>query len=226
MRQNVCFPMPSAIVHPESDHQMITPTTGRSHASMAFPGARRTGGGLRNWVRSLWPTTDPDDEVIVAEVYREYYRPLLTFVLRLTAGDRQWAEDVVQETMIRAWRRMDQLDGEASSLMPWLATVARRIVIDDRRRKDARPQEAGEGPLENLQIPDDVETLLRTVVVSEALKALSPAHREILSETVLRDRTVNEAAQLLGIPVGTAKSRVYYALRALRVTLEERGVTT
>ncbi|MBC6460954.1 sigma factor-like helix-turn-helix DNA-binding protein, partial [Actinomadura sp. HBU206391] len=66
---------------------------------------------------------------------------------------------------------------------------------------------------------------LRTVVVSEALKALTPAHREILTETVLQDRTVNEAAQRLGIPIGTAKSRVYYALRALRVALEERGVT-
>jgi RNA polymerase sigma-70 factor (ECF subfamily) len=180
---------------------------------------------LRGWIRRLRPVTDVDREIIVAELYRQYQRPLLAFVLRLTAGDRQWAEDVVQETMIRAWRSADRLDSEASSLMPWLATVARRIVIDDRRRKDARPCETGEGPLENLQIPDDVEGLLRTVVVSEALNALTPAHREILNETVLRDRTVNEAAQKLGIPVGTAKSRVYYALRALRVALEERGVT-
>nr|WP_312881826.1 sigma-70 family RNA polymerase sigma factor [Actinomadura alba] len=171
------------------------------------------------------PVVDVDREIVVAELYRQYQRPLLGFVLRLTAGDRQWAEDVVQETMIRAWRSVDRLDSEASSLMPWLATVARRIVIDDRRRKDARPRETDDGPLEHLQIPDDVEGLLRTVVVSEALNALTPAHREILNETVLRDRTVNEAAQRLGIPVGTAKSRVYYALRALRVALEERGVT-
>nr|WP_306434495.1 sigma-70 family RNA polymerase sigma factor [Actinomadura roseirufa] len=166
-----------------------------------------------------------DEQVIVTELYGVYGRPLLSFVLRLTGGDRHWAEDVVQETMIRAWRGAHRLDAEAPSLLPWLATVARRIVIDDTRRRNARPREAGEGPLENLRVPDGLEDLLRSVVVSDALLALSPAHREILEETFFRDRTVNEAARRLGIPVGTVKSRVYYALRALRVALEERGVT-
>lgn len=191
---------------------------------MAFPGARgRT--RARTWLRALRPVSDADDELIVTRLYEEYHGPLLAFVIRQTGGDRQWAEDVVQETMIRAWSSLDQLDADADSLMPWLATVARRIVIDERRRRGARPQEAGEGPLEGLQTPDGMEDLLRGVVVSEALQALSPAHREVLTETVLRDRTVNEAAEVLGIPVGTVKSRVYYALRALRVVLEERGVT-
>lgn len=74
-------------------------------------------------------------------------------------------------------------------------------------------------------MPDEMEGLLHQVVVTEALKALSPAHREILNETILRDRSVNDAAEALGIPVGTVKSRVYYAVRALRIALEERGVT-
>jgi RNA polymerase sigma-70 factor (ECF subfamily) len=54
--------------------------------------------------------------------------------------------------------------------------------------------------------------------------ALSPLHRQVLNETILRDRTVNQAAEVLGVPVGTVKSRVYYALRALQVVLAERGV--
>lgn len=196
---------------------------------MALPGSTgRQPGGLRSLLRrpgTARPPSAASDEEIVAELYREYHRPLLAFVLRLTGGDRQWAEDVVQETMIRAWRSAHQLDENATSLLPWLATVARRIVIDDQRRKNARPQEAGEGPLENMRVPDGLEDLLRSVVVSEALLALSPAHREVLNETFFRDRSVNEAAKHLGIPVGTVKSRVYYALRALRVALEERGVT-
>jgi len=165
-----------------------------------------------------------DDDAFVAEMYRQYRVPLMTYVLRLTAGDRQHAEDVVQETMLRAWRQAGKLDLTEPSLMPWLATVARRIVIDDKRRRSARPTETGDEMLENAPSADTTDDLLRKVVVTEALQSLTAAHREVLSETILRDRTVNEAAETLGIPVGTVKSRVYYALKALRVVLAERGV--
>jgi RNA polymerase sigma factor (sigma-70 family) len=166
------------------------------------------------------------DDVLLTALYRQYRGPLLSFVLRLTAGDRQQAEDVVQETMVRAWQEARRLDLTGRSLMPWLATVARRIVIDEDRRKRARPPEVGGGVEEGPPVAhDETESLLRKVLVTEALQALSPAHREVLNETILRDRTVNEAAEVLGIPVGTVKSRVYYALKALRVVLAERGVT-
>lgn len=194
---------------------------------MAFPGFRGKA-RKRGEVRRLRHVSDAADELAVAELYREYHRPLLSLVVRQTGGDRQWAEDVVQETMLRAWRSMDQLDLETGSLLPWLATVARRIVIDDRRRKGARPPETGDAALETLPNADGVDgvdDLLRNVLVTEALKALTPAHREVLNATVLSDRTVNQAAEVLGIPVGTVKSRVYYAMKALRVVLEETGVT-
>src|SRR5947209_2626225 len=165
-----------------------------------------------------------DDDALVTEMYHQYRMPLMSYVLRLTAGDRQHAEDVVQETMVRAWRQAAKLDLTGPSLMPWLATVARRIVIDDRRRKSARPAEAGDEMLENSPAADTMEDLLRKMMVAEALQSLTPAHREVLNETILRDRTVNQAAEALGIPVGTVKSRVYYALKALRVVLAERGV--
>jgi RNA polymerase sigma-70 factor, ECF subfamily len=167
------------------------------------------------------------DDLMVAELYRRYRGPLLLFVLRLTAGDRQQAEDVVQETMVRAWREARQLDLSGRSLMPWLATVARRIVIDEQRRKRARPTEIGGAEVvERAPVAaDETEHLLRKVVVTEALQELSAAHREVLNETILRDRTVNQAAAVLGVPVGTVKSRVYYALKALRLVLAERGVS-
>jgi RNA polymerase sigma-70 factor, ECF subfamily len=165
------------------------------------------------------------DDRLVADLYRQYRTPLLAFVLRLTAGDRQQAEDIVQETMLRAWRQGGRLDPSAPSLMPWLATVARRIVIDEQRKKDARPPETGEDKLEKASVGDLTDDVLRSVIVTDALRALSPSHRQVLNETILSDRTVNEAAQVLGIPVGTVKSRVYYALRALRLVLAERGVS-
>jgi RNA polymerase sigma-70 factor (ECF subfamily) len=74
--------------------------------------------------------------------------------------------------------------------------------------------------------PTDRRTVLGESVVAEALSSLSHAHREVLAETVMRNRSVNEAADILGVPLGTVKARVYYALRALRIVLEERGVTT
>jgi RNA polymerase sigma-70 factor, ECF subfamily len=73
---------------------------------------------------------------------------------------------------------------------------------------------------------DGSEDALRQVVIAEALNGLSRDHHEVLTETVMRRRTVNEAADILGLPVSIVKSRVYYALRALRILLEERGVTT
>jgi RNA polymerase sigma-70 factor (ECF subfamily) len=167
-----------------------------------------------------------DDDRLASDLYRQYYSPLMAFVLRLTAGDRQHAEDIVQETMLRAWRQGRRLDPNAASLMPWLATVARRIVIDEQRRKDARPAESGEERLERASsVTDLTEDVLRSVIVREALRALSPSHRQVLNETILSDRTVNEAAEVLGIPAGTVKSRVYYALRALRLVLAEQGVS-
>src|ERR1700745_3960635 len=88
----------------------------------ALGGGAGSGGGRR--------TGAAGDDLMVTELYRRYRGPLLLFVLRLTAGDRQQAEDVVQETMVRAWRQASQLDLSEPSLMPSLATVARRIVID------------------------------------------------------------------------------------------------
>jgi len=162
---------------------------------------------------------------MVAEMYRQYWSPLMAFVVRLTAGDRQHAEDIVQETMLRAWRHGNRFDPSATSLMPWLATVARRIVIDEQRKKEARPPETGEEHLEKASVTDLTDDVLRSVIVGEALRALSQSHRQVLNETILSDRTVNQAAELLGIPVGTVKSRVYYALRALRLVLAEQGVS-
>jgi RNA polymerase sigma-70 factor (ECF subfamily) len=188
-----------------------------SGMGMSGPGFSAGGGRL---------TGAAADDVMVTELYRQYRGPLLLFVLRLTAGDRQQAEDIVQETMVRAWREAGRLDLTGPSLMPWLATVARRIVIDEQRRKRVRPPEIGGAVVDQAPVADDeTDHLLRKVLVTEALQALTAAHREVLNETILRDRTVNEAAAVLGIPVGTVKSRVYYALKALRVVLDERGVT-
>ena len=90
----------------------------------------------------------------------------------------------------------------------------------------ARPPETYDRELESFpSSADDTDRVLQLMTVTDALKALSQSHREILVETYFRGRTVPEAAEVLGLPLGTAKSRVYYALRALRSALQQRGVT-
>ena len=166
------------------------------------------------------------EDTLVRMLYEEHAGPLLMFALRLTGGDRQRAEDIVQETLLRAWRNADRLGNQGQSLRPWLVTVARRIAIDDHRSLSARPTETYDRELESFpSTSDETERVLRLMTVTDALRTLSRSHREILVETYFRGRTVPEAAEVLGLPLGTAKSRVYYALRALRTVLQQRGVT-
>ena len=167
------------------------------------------------------------EDTLVRMLYEEHAGPLLMFVLRLTGGDRQRAEDIVQETLLRAWRNAHRLGAQGQqSLRPWLVTVARRIAIDDHRSVSARPPETYDRELESFpSTGDDTDRVLQLMTVTDALRTLSQSHREILVETYFRGRTVPEAADVLGLPLGTAKSRVYYALRALRTALQQRGVT-
>ncbi|MDT3399306.1 sigma-70 family RNA polymerase sigma factor [Streptomyces sp. B1866] len=169
--------------------------------------------------------TASDDE-LMRVLYAEHAGPLLAFVLRLVAGDRHRAEDVVQETLLRAWRNAERLQRATGSIRPWLVTVARRIVIDGHRGSLARPREVGPEPLAEVPAADELDRVLRMMTLSDALADLTAAHREALVETYFRGRTVNEAAEVLGVPPGTVRSRVYYALRSLKLSLEERGVST
>ncbi|WP_269769176.1 sigma-70 family RNA polymerase sigma factor [Nocardiopsis gilva] len=174
-------------------------------------------------------TTADDDlaerqEQLVRTLYREFKVPLLRNVRQLTGGDQQWAEDVVQETVVRAWRNASRLQREPHSLWAWLMTVARRIVIDDRRQRGHRPQEvvADGFDAEPPPVPDGSEPTLSAMVVLEALRGMAAHHREVLAHVYLCDRSANETAATLGIPAGTVKSRMHYGLRQLRAALEER----
>lgn len=163
------------------------------------------------------------DERVIRALHDEHAGALLRYAMYLTGGDRQRAEDVVQEVLLRAWQHPDAVAGQPAR--PWLFTVARNLVIDGQRARRARPQEVGEAALGQRPAPDDVDRALESWGVADALASLRPDHRRVLFETYYKGSSVAEAATVLGIPPGTVKSRTFYALKALKLALEERGLT-
>ncbi|MEV7789602.1 sigma-70 family RNA polymerase sigma factor [Streptomyces sp. NPDC088106] len=166
------------------------------------------------------------DERALRNLYVEHGPALYVYVLRLLGGDTHRTEDVIQETLLRCWVKRNLVDDEGMAVRPWMFRVARNLVIDGHRSRAARPVEiGGAGWLAELGgEADDIERMLSSMVLRDALRALTPAHREALHATYIADRTTQQAARTLGVPQGTVKSRVYYALRSLRAALEERGV--
>ncbi len=167
----------------------------------------------------------PDSPVaLMQQLHDEHAAALWAFCMRLTGGDRAQAEDVVQETLLRAWRNHKVLDQSKGSVRAWLFTVARNIVIDEWRSKRSQREFPMADVPEVTDAADRTDELLLSWIVAEAVTKLSAEHRAVLLECYHRGASVAEAARRLGVPEGTVKSRTHYALRALRLALEEIGV--
>jgi RNA polymerase sigma-70 factor (ECF subfamily) len=153
-------------------------------------------------------------------IYDHHSSALLRTLLNWTYGDWQAAEDLMQETMVRAWRNIEVLDPDPLVLRPWLFTVAKRIAIDRFRARVVRPPETEPEALEQVpEATEPFERLLDRETLLEALRTLNEVHRTALVQVYLMDRTVPEAAVVLGVPEGTVKSRLHHALRAVRTGL-------
>ena len=161
-----------------------------------------------------------DPDAAIRQLYSHYAKSLHGYVEQF-CPDRASADDIVQETFIRAWRHLPQLTADGRPVRPWLYRVARNLLIDANRAARARPVSAPEQSAGEIGTDSGLDEVLDRQLVSAALAHLSPAHQSVLVETFYQGGTMATVARELGIPHGTARSRLHYALDALRQHLQE-----
>jgi RNA polymerase sigma-70 factor, ECF subfamily len=157
----------------------------------------------------------------VAKLYRRYGKRLYRFGVQ-QLGNEGLAEEMVQETFVRLWRTAGRFDAAKASVGTYLYVIARSVAADIRKRPSSRPLM----PVDDVDVPpapDNVDQILDSMVVREALDALGRAHADVIRLAQEEGLTQSQIAERLGLPLGTVKTRTFHGMRALRTALIERG---
>jgi RNA polymerase sigma-70 factor, ECF subfamily len=173
------------------------------------------------------PSAPSSDEMLVARIaggdrlamqtlFARYRTPVYRWLLRLV-GNETVAEDLLSDVFLDVWRQAGRFQAR-SAVSTWLLAIARFKALSARRsRKDAELDEAIEATVADSA--DNPEVVLqkksRDQFVRTALTTLSPEHREIIDLVYYHDKSVDECAQILGVPSGTVKTRMFYARKKL-----------
>lgn len=163
------------------------------------------------------------DDVALRRLHSRYAEALHRYVDRFSP-DLASTDDIVQETFIRAWQHLPQLAADDQLVRPWLFRVARNLLIDANRAARSRSVTAA-GWTDYFRHDDVLDQVVDRRLLVDALRQLSPAHRAVLVETFYRGGTTATVARQLGIPHGTVRSRLHYALHALRRQLQDHDAT-
>ncbi|GAA2606729.1 MULTISPECIES: sigma-70 family RNA polymerase sigma factor [Streptomyces] len=170
--------------------------------------------------RTRRPAPGADRDRFVRDIYDAYGPSLQRYASRLLGGDAHKAEDILQETAVRAWTHSHVLNGRDEHLRRWLFTVVRNLVTDHHRAAALRPLNLM--PTEALEAVWEIpEHTLTLHMVHKAVMDLSEQQRAVIGLMYYLEYTVAQAAEYLGIPPGTVKSRAFYAVRALREALKD-----
>ncbi|MDX3488389.1 sigma-70 family RNA polymerase sigma factor [Streptomyces sp. ID05-18] len=166
---------------------------------------------------------DIDCDAFIQGIYDQYGPLLVRYATRLLDGDWHKGEDIFQETAARAWKHARLLGSRNERLRPWLFTVTRNLVIDHYRARQVRPLELM--PVEELDTSSNsTASTINSHGVMQALGELNEQQQTVIRLMYVLECSVDQAAEHLGIPPGTVKSRTFYAVRALRRTLEKQGI--
>ena len=173
------------------------------------------------------------DEVLIARIaqgdrlamqvlYARHHVKVFRFALRLVRNE-QVAEDLISEVFLDVWRQAGKFEGR-SAVSTWLLAITRFKALSAlRKRKDAELDDETAAAIEDTS--DNPETAIAKKDKSKALRncltALSPDHREIIDLVYYHEKSVEEVAQIVGIPENTVKTRMFYALELLKPVLDQ-----
>lgn len=164
------------------------------------------------------------DHGALVALYQRYQRPLFRYLLQLTP-DRELAEEILQDTLVAVWKAAGEFQGR-SSVRTWLIGIARRQAHNALRRPS--PPVADPAGLEEMEAddPDPEAAALAAIdreALARALAQLAPLHREIIILTFVHGLSYQEMASVLDVPVGTVKSRLSNAKRALSRAIQPQA---
>jgi RNA polymerase sigma-70 factor (ECF subfamily) len=194
---------------------------------------RQAGRDVRpsQWERTTRDRLIAGEEGALNEIYEQFSSFVYGLALRVI-GDARAAEDVSQDVFVTVWERPAAFDPDRGSLRTWLGTLAHRRAVDHVRREEARRDEARKRrAIKDVARPEttpDVEEMAMALVTAErvrsALATLPDEQRRAIQLAYFGGKTYRQVAAVLGIPEGTAKSRLRLGLRRIAGVLDTETV--
>ena len=173
---------------------------------------------INSWLNAI--ATNSDRESF--KCLFDYFAPRLKSFLIGQGTDIQLAEEVVQETMVKVWRKSHQFDVAKASASTWIFTIARNMRVD-LLRKNNRPEPDHNDPAfipdPEPQVTEIIARNQEALELNKLILSLPSEQREVLNLAYFQDMAHAEIAGKLNIPLGTVKSRIRLALKRIRVTL-------
>lgn len=182
----------------------------------------------RREIHSMWPSRIPTDEALLrgvssrdaasfASLYNRHAKAVMSVAFRLV-GDREIAADLTQATFLKLWERPSAVSAGEGMLRPWLLRVARNAAVDTLRRRRLRAI----GPEDRI-VAEAVVTRARAVATRDLLASLESPQRRVIELTYFGELTQTQIASVLGVPLGTVKSRLRLGLGKLRALAQHEG---
>src|SRR6476660_8691796 len=165
------------------------------------------------------------DKLAMQVLFARHHVRVYRFVLRLV-GEPTKAEDLISEVFLDVWRQANRFEGR-SQVSTWLLAIARFKALSILRRRPE--EELDEAAAEAIEDPSDdpgvaLQKKDRSTVLRKCLDALSAEHREIVDLVYYHEKSVEEVAEIVGIPEGTVKTRMFYARKKLAELLKAQGI--